>query len=187
MSDKREMRNLRKMEWLNYKFRFNNNFFFSIPPVIPYQSPLHFKSNPSQRSHNQSRLGRQDLFGSPTTMADKTVMGAGWRYSGDLKRWVCAPRISSSSVTLDRPLSLATLNCLHDLGNFNLLNHPVRHESIMRELSALDCDVIGLNEVMGASLWRRASRSRSKSSANHTYRPPLPHRPGDVDATQHHS
>ena len=48
---------------------------------------------------------------------------------------------------MDRPLRLATLNCLHDLGDAELLQHRVRYDAICRELLALNADVIGLNEV----------------------------------------
>ena len=44
-------------------------------------------------------------------------------------------------------LRLATLNCLHDLKDPELLQHAIRHDAILRELHALNADVIGLNEV----------------------------------------
>lgn len=54
---------------------------------------------------------------------------------------------STKPVGLGRPLRLATLNCLHDRSQGELLQHKIRHEAICRELVALDADAIGLNEV----------------------------------------
>jgi len=57
-------------------------------------------------------------------------------------------------VALGRPLRVATLNCLHDLKQDELLQHSVRHDAILAELRALDADAIGLNEVTPTCLER---------------------------------
>lgn len=53
----------------------------------------------------------------------------------------------AETVSLGRQLRAATLNCLHDHSLGEVLQHEVRHNAICQELSALDADVIGLNEV----------------------------------------
>ena len=81
----------------------------------------------------------------------------GYRYSVEHQRWlfVEAPdRSSTEPATLDHPLRLATLNCLHDLSLPDVLHHEVRHEAICRELQSLDADIIGLNEVTTTLLER---------------------------------
>ena len=101
---------------------------------------------------------------------------AGWRYDHDHGEWRCVEAATASTeqpvVGLDRPLRLATLNCLHDLAQDELLQHAIRYEAICRELQALDADLIGLNEVTTSLLdrvlqadWVR--RSYTVSAASH--------------------
>ena len=80
----------------------------------------------------------------------------GYRYSTEHRCWLVveAAGASTDPTTLDRPLRLATLNCLHDLSLPDVLQHDVRHESICRELESLDADILGLNEVTAPLLER---------------------------------
>ncbi|EOD35842.1 hypothetical protein EMIHUDRAFT_423388 [Emiliania huxleyi CCMP1516] len=80
-------------------------------------------------------------------MPEPTATFAGFRYAADQSLWVRVSGGASMPNSLGRPLQFATLNCLHDLGDAELLQHERRHESILLELAALDADVIGLNEV----------------------------------------
>jgi endonuclease/exonuclease/phosphatase family metal-dependent hydrolase len=84
-----------------------------------------------------------------------TTNNAGFNFSRDRGDWV-AVALSADALTgtepvdLGRPLRLATLNCLHDIGNAErllLLQHCVRYDAILRELLEVDADIIGLNEV----------------------------------------
>ena len=77
----------------------------------------------------------------------------GFRFDDDKSRWVHASSEAASDV-LGRPLRLATLNCLHDHGDAELLQHERRYDAILRELKTLDADVIGLNEVTRTLLER---------------------------------
>jgi len=73
--------------------------------------------------------------------------GAGWAFSHG--RWIFIEKGAAPTkpLHLERSLRLATLNCLHDLAQPELLHHDLRHEAIFQELEALEADVIGLNEV----------------------------------------
>ena len=82
-------------------------------------------------------------------------MSAGWRFSRDDSAWAPVEAEAAAPATpLTRPLRLATLNCLHDLKDADLLQHDVRYAAICDELRALDADVIGLNEVTRTLLER---------------------------------
>ena len=77
----------------------------------------------------------------------------GFRFDDDKSRWVHASSEAASDV-LGRPLRLATLNCLHDLRDAELLQHDRRYDAILKELETLDADVICLNEVTRTLLER---------------------------------
>ena len=82
-------------------------------------------------------------------------MSAGWRFSRDDSAWAPVEAEAAAPATpLTRPLRLATLNCLHDLKDADVLQHDVRYAAICDELRALDADVIGLNEVTSTLLER---------------------------------
>ena len=86
-------------------------------------------------------------------MPPSTIAKAGWRFSDQRSRWILI-EASSEAIELDHSLRLATLNCLHDLAQDDVLQHAVRHDAICKELAALDADVIGLNEVTHSLLER---------------------------------
>ena len=52
----------------------------------------------------------------------------GFRFDDDKSRWVHASSEAASDV-LGRPLRLATLNCLHDHGDAELLQHERRYDA----------------------------------------------------------
>ena len=82
-------------------------------------------------------------------------MSAGWRFSRDDSAWAPVEAEAAAPATpLTWPLRLATLNCLHDLKDADVLQHDVRYAAICDELRALDADVIGLNEVTRTLLER---------------------------------
>ena len=79
---------------------------------------------------------------------------AGWRFSRNTGKWTHVEAAAASTqpaAPLQRPLKLATLNCLFDIGYDKemdeVLQHKIRQEAICRELETLDADVVGLNEV----------------------------------------
>merc|ERR1711904_667534 len=81
--------------------------------------------------------------------------GAGWRYDSCKGGWTLVPaNTQQASHCLARQLRLATLNVLHDKELTDVLHHDVRYEAICLELSALDADIIGLNEVTATFLAR---------------------------------
>ena len=80
--------------------------------------------------------------------------GAGWRFSRAQGQWTLIEADTVKPLPHGNPLRLATLNCLHDLSQPELLQHEIRHEAILRELASLDVDVIGLNEVTKTLLER---------------------------------
>ena len=77
----------------------------------------------------------------------------GVRFDDDKSRWLHASSEAPSDV-LGRPLRLATLNCLHDHRDAELLQHDRRYDAILKELETLDADVICLNEVTRTLLER---------------------------------
>jgi endonuclease/exonuclease/phosphatase family metal-dependent hydrolase len=84
----------------------------------------------------------------------RAVMSAGWRFSRDDGVWTRVGEPPEVPVALGRGLRLATLNCLKDGDNGELLQHELRQDAICRELVALGADVIGLNEVTRPMLER---------------------------------
>ena len=76
-------------------------------------------------------------------------MSAGFLFPPAKREWLHVQRspAAQSTYKLERPIRMATLNCLHDHAQAELLQHAKRHDAICRELRALDADVIGLNEV----------------------------------------
>ena len=83
------------------------------------------------------------------------MSSAGWKYSHDHGQWTFIEADDTvEPLPLERSLRLATLNCLHDNSQPELLQHGIRHEAILRELASLDADVIGLNEVTKTLLER---------------------------------
>ena len=82
-------------------------------------------------------------------------MEGGWRFDPQSATWARARGGESvPAASSDAPLRLATLNGLHDLELAEVLQHDVRYAAALRELGALDADIIGLNEVTPTFLER---------------------------------
>ena len=89
---------------------------------------------------------------------------AGWTFNHAQGRWV-AVEAGASGARPPAPLGpgaphalrLATLSCLHDISDPELLEHETRQDAIFRELGAPDADAIGPNEVTHSSFLASSS------------------------------